>query len=90
MKGRRIYLVTHVVPDEYSTPVAVINFKLARELVRVRGQIQEFNMTYKTSLNRIRQNGHVALYDKTKVGSDLEAQVTGYWSIEEIELCTSL
>lgn len=87
--SKRIYLITKVEPNEYNEPFSAINFKLARDLVKSRGHIAEFNLTYKTSLNRIRKNGHVALYDKKRFDSDVEAQTQCYWSIEEIELCTS-
>lgn len=87
---KRIYLVSKVDPEDFSEPFACSNFKMARQLIKEKGQIQVFNLEYKTSLNRIRKNGYVALYDKTRCLSDEEAQVMGYWSVEEIDLCISL
>lgn len=85
---KRIYLVSKVDPDEFSKPFACPNFKMARDMIKEKGQIRHFNLEYKTSLNRIRKNGFVAFYDKTVSLSDEEAQIMGYWSVEEIELCT--
>lgn len=79
-----------VVPNEYTKPTTAVNFKLARKYIKIKDNIQEFNLTYKTSLNHIRRDGHVALYDKQVTQSDAEAQVTGYWSIEEVDLFSNL
>lgn len=90
MAKREVYLITKVVPGEFFKPIAAVNFKLARKFVKDQDNIREFNLTYKTSLNHIRRDGHVALYDKQVSQADVEAQVKGYWSIETIDLFSNL
>lgn len=85
MRTQQRYLVSRVERENYIPPFTAANFLLAYEAIKQRGRVEQFNFTYKTAMNRLKRDGHVALYCKKQCASDIEAQVNGYWSIEKIE-----
>jgi len=85
-KTRKIYLITLVEPGSYNEPFGALNFKQARDLVIEKGSISKPSIQYKTGTRRMAKFGFVIIYDRAVCSSDLEAKITGYWSIEKITL----